>query len=514
MTTRRSSGLIRLGAALLSTLVLASSQPALYADPGDPTATPAAGAGVKLTDATLTAGANAPRSTQRRTAGDLSGQAVQNILTETFDDPGWPGTNPVWNNFDNLRTTFDDCTKQFPNITNGGIDCDWRWGAGIQVTATTDTSFAGRKVAWAPGGGLNKRNPNDPDKGRYPPNMNSWMVYGPVASLDANNLTVNFELNINTDVNANEEGKPPKEGLFVGWSNDGNNFYGTVATGTTPGFIPRSSEAFSSLAAKGIARSTVSEVWLAIVFLSDANNDATKTGAFIDNLAITQDTSAPSQGPIVSRQYVPSAARTIVVAGGDTSGNSSPVLLNGDFEGGTLAGWTKTGEIDVSASPQAAFVAGGKGALIGRTDFKCNVDPLPPANRFAGLTQVLVVPNTGGSVRFRYRIFTEDRLDTSANPTQDPNAVGDPGDSFDVNIIDGSNTTRVFRDGNLGRDAAEDRCDNSAARKSMYDLGWKQTTVSLGAFKGKPVTLSFEMWNRKDRLFNTYVYLDDVEFLP
>ena len=78
--------------------------------------------------------------------------------------------------------------------------------------------------------------------------------------------------------------------------------------------------------------------------------------------------------------------------------------------------------------------------------------------------------------------------------------LSDAFDSFDV-LIDG---TRRFRDANR---TAFDYCN-----VLPYDLGWRVGRVDLGG-GGKNVTLAFEVHNRGDHWYNTYVYVDDVEMV-
>ena len=113
---------------------------------------------------------------------------------------------------------------------------------------------------------------------------------------------------------------------------------------------------------------------------------------------------------------------------------------------------------------------------------------------YGGLSQHFSVPKAppGKSVhlKFRYRIYTNDRN------------VGltDFFDAFDVLV----NDVLEFRDANQTH---FDYCN-----VQPYDLGWRSGEIDLGA-GGENATVSFEVHNRADTWYNTYVLVDDVEII-
>lgn len=163
-------------------------------------------------------------------------------------------------------------------------------------------------------------------------------------------------------------------------------------------------------------------------------------------------------------------------------------FVNGDFANG-LYSWSPSGRLGVALDldpDQPTNVV----ARLGNPAFACNNVPLD----FAGLTQSFIAPlvPTGKSMHilFRYRIYSNDH-----NVTLSGNY-----DSFDVLV----NDVLRFRDANQG---AFNYCN-----VPPYDLGWKYGDINLGA-GGSPVLLSFEVHNRLDRNYNTYVLIDDVRVL-
>lgn len=169
--------------------------------------------------------------------------------------------------------------------------------------------------------------------------------------------------------------------------------------------------------------------------------------------------------------------------------DSPQPVINGGFEA-DLSGWTPSGGLGYSVVG-GVDGANGQSALIGRTTYMCrNGVPLD----YASLSQSMVVfqPTVGQNIklRFRYRIYTNDR---NRNLTDDF-------DSFDVLV----NNNRVFRDANQ---TLFDEC-----RVPPFDLGWKWGEYEFTPEQiGTTVTISFQVHNRGDRYYNTYVYLDDVQ---
>lgn len=163
-------------------------------------------------------------------------------------------------------------------------------------------------------------------------------------------------------------------------------------------------------------------------------------------------------------------------------------FTNGDFSNG-LRSWETTGILGtaLAADPDQPT---NTVALVGNPGYACTYVPVG----YAGLTQAFVAPQApaGASVhiQFRYRIYSNDYNYT----------LSDNFDSFDVRV----NGALRLRDANQ---ATFDYCN-----VAPYDLGWKTGDIALGA-GGMPVVLSFEVHNRFDTLYNTYVYVDDVRIV-
>jgi hypothetical protein len=168
--------------------------------------------------------------------------------------------------------------------------------------------------------------------------------------------------------------------------------------------------------------------------------------------------------------------------------NNYDPFVNGDFVNG-LYSWAPSGQLGVALDldpDQPTNVV----ARLGNPAFACTNVPIG----LAGLTQSFVAPlapaDKSMHILFRYRIYSNDQNVTLSSSY----------DSFDVRV----NGELKLRDANQG---AFNDCN-----VPPYDLGWKYGDINLGA-GGAPVLLSFEVYNRLDKNYNTYVLIDDVRVL-
>jgi hypothetical protein len=167
-----------------------------------------------------------------------------------------------------------------------------------------------------------------------------------------------------------------------------------------------------------------------------------------------------------------------------------PPLKNGDFSAG-LASWTAGGGLGVSSSTDPSAPAN-LVALLGNPAWPCNSVPID----FGSLLQTVTIPQPGVGqtvkLRFRYRIFSNDR-----NLSMDEML-----DKFEVFVDD----VRRYQDANQG--------SFNFCNVPPFDLGWKtgEFTFTSGEI-GKQVTIMFKVSNRTDKFYNMYVYLDDVQLM-
>jgi hypothetical protein len=112
----------------------------------------------------------------------------------------------------------------------------------------------------------------------------------------------------------------------------------------------------------------------------------------------------------------------------------------------------------------------------------------------AWMEQTFLVPDTSHpTLSFWYNIFTQD-----INPYLDDHL-----DSFDVRI----NGALLFRD---ARRTGKHGCDP----QDQADLGWQTGEIDLNAYRGQQIAIRFENRNQPDGFYNTWTFVDDVQFTP
>jgi uncharacterized repeat protein (TIGR01451 family) len=166
--------------------------------------------------------------------------------------------------------------------------------------------------------------------------------------------------------------------------------------------------------------------------------------------------------------------------------NYPPPITIGDFEQG-WNGWTHGGELNQYITSTNAY-SGTFSALLGDPEYKCK-NGVPKGS--AWMERTVFVPPAYSELSFRYNIFTHDKN----------SSLGDEYDSFDVTI----NGSRFFRDANTTEPY---KC------KNLRDLGWRSGTIDLNGYRGTYITIRFENWNRFDKWYNTWTYVDAVQITP
>jgi hypothetical protein len=140
--------------------------------------------------------------------------------------------------------------------------------------------------------------------------------------------------------------------------------------------------------------------------------------------------------------------------------------------------------------------------LLGSTAYSSCAAPGVPIG-YASVDQTVDMSEyTGGSrpvLYFDYVMYT-----------QDGSAFAGTYDRFEVYAITGSSEDLIYSD---GRDEPDLKCNE------WYRIpatGWKQGRVDLSSgsdYRDKMVTFSFRNYNRFDRYYNTFTYLDNVRIV-
>lgn len=159
--------------------------------------------------------------------------------------------------------------------------------------------------------------------GPYPPNANSWMVYGPFSLVGATDARVRFYRWLETEASYD----------FLEWraSTDGTNFYGWQISGTqawtSDTFDLKTVPTLGNLCGQ-------SQVWIAFRFTSDVSNEY--EGAYIDDVVLQKYTS--SDQPDLT-YYQPSGWDFPIVPSNFTGTHTVPSPL---FAGTTYIDWAGT----------------------------------------------------------------------------------------------------------------------------------------------------------------------------
>ncbi len=130
-----------------------------------------------------------------------------------------------------------------------------------------------------------------------------------------------------------------------------------------------------------------------------------------------------------------------------------------------------------------------------------------PVDAYASFYQTIQLPaiecgrDQGLALSFWYRIQTYDRAWGKL-----PNGSYGWIDTFEVHILDrdGRELAEVLRDGYFGEQVIY----------TLYDLGWRYYSVDLTPWAGRQVRIEFKVWNRADKWYPTWAYVEDVKLLP
>lgn len=181
--------------------------------------------------------------------------AWSTIMREDFEGTFPPETSFLWNLYDQSQDGLE-----------------YLWGA------SDYNPHNGLKSAWLAAGGADQL---DPSLYAYPPDANSWMVYGPFDLTNTTNAQLLFYYSNDTI-----SGDSGDHGWF-GWyaSKDGENFCGTQAAGTTDGWVYQN---FNLTTVPTLGNLTgQSSVYIAFNFQSDETENAnTQEGAFLDDVLL------------------------------------------------------------------------------------------------------------------------------------------------------------------------------------------------------------------------------------
>lgn len=196
-------------------------------------------------------------------------------------------------------------------------------------------------------------------------------------------------------------------------------------------------------------------------------------------------------------------------------------IINGGFEIGDFTGWLADGEIDSAVIDELDIdgrtgsaisdpLEGAYSAELGNPLYQNDSVPVD----YAEIRQRIFVPKDKTRLTFSYRILTHDVVYSTY--------FAQYVDTFEV-YINSTNVNDEDRDvrcsdqlGEASGNAGLILCDGKESNPTLYDppadLDTKTAAVDLSEHEGKSVEIIFRVYNRRDGLFNTWAYVDDVKF--
>ena len=202
--------------------------------------------------------------TLRVTAQDAGAALVTQRPPSPELSTGW---SPVF--FETFEGAFPG--PGWSRVDSSSDGCDFLWGADSRHAAPP----SGTKAAWPARSGANGL---DPAGSLYPPNLNSWLIYGPFSLGSSRDAHLAFDLW--------RELEQGPDYLFAGVSVDGSTFQGLSFSGATGEWdtIELDLQEYAGQDA----------VWIGFQFHSNSADQM--EGAWIDNAALEQFTLDCSNG--------------------------------------------------------------------------------------------------------------------------------------------------------------------------------------------------------------------------
>jgi len=192
--------------------------------------------------------------------------------------------------------------------------------------------------------------------------------------------------------------------------------------------------------------------------------------------------------PVTTSTQTPPAHVSVVLPLVLKKGASGSFLINGDFEEG-WTGWEHGGELQQSIE-SAPPGWRRKAALLGDPSYDC--DGGVPVGQ-AWMSQTFTVPGDPVTLRFQYRVFTQDLTP--------PGREGE----FDYFSVYLGEERVLF----VANQVTEETCDSPW----VWDSEWQSFEYDLSAYQGQTVILWFRNWSKPDGWYNTWTYVADVRIV-
>lgn len=182
-------------------------------------------------------------------------------------------------------------------------------------------------------------------------------------------------------------------------------------------------------------------------------------------------------------------------------------FVNGDFETGSLQGWSREGDGRVIS--QLVFIDPSQGSYMGIIS-----TGLGFTTSSGSISQGICIPAGKTTLSFKYNFLSEEFMKYCGDVFQDYFAVS-------IDSGDGSATLFSKRIDDLCEDvtqAAGIHFDQplpepgDTTEDGVWMTGWTTVTLDISAYAGKSVTITFACGDVGDSVWDTAVLLDEIKF--
>jgi hypothetical protein len=207
-------------------------------------------------------------------------------------------------------------------------------------------------------------------------------------------------------------------------------------------------------------------------------------------------------------QIDPSAPHAEWVMYGSAKAIYGSDFVNGDFETGSLQGWTKDGDGRVIS--QLVSITPTQGSFMGiiSTGLGYTVES-------GSISQSFCIPVGKTTLSFKYDFLSEEFMKYCGSEYQDYFQVtidsgGSPVSLLYKNVDDLCGV--VVQAQGIHFDQPEpDPDDPNEIEDGVWMTGWTPVTLNISAYAGKSVTLTFACGDIGDSIFDTAVLLDEIK---
>ena len=206
-------------------------------------------------------------------------------------------------------------------------------------------------------------------------------------------------------------------------------------------------------------------------------------------------------------QVDPSPPNAVWVMFGSAKAVYGSDFVNGDFETGSLQGWTKDGDGRVIS--QLVSITPTQGSFMGIIS-----TGLGYTTSSGSISQSFCIPAGKTTLSFKYDFLSEEFMKYCGDVFQD---------YFQVTIDSGGSPTTllykkiddlcggVSQAGGIHFDQPEPDPDDPNAEDGVWMTGWTPVTLNISAYAGKSVTLTFTCGDIGDSIFDTAILLDEIK---